>query len=549
MKPALAMALARHAEGPELRRQLRVLRHADRDLNDQLGAARQLTGQGAHRAAALWLASALRNAPKTRLADVAYLLGNALRMAGHAHPAAIVLEAVCTHDPDWAEPAQSLAWLYRNAGQVQSAAAVMDRWLAAPDTPDQALHGGAGFLLDMAQVAQAEALLARIESPTPVVLTQRGSLLLQLGRFEEGEAVLRDALRLDPTQGGAWLRLAQVKRWQSVENSPLAAMQEAQTRPGLTDAMRAAIGFALVKVNDDLARYEQAWTEAERSNRLRAQSASFDIEAWEHYENLIYQIFDNVLLDNTLDAGGDLPAPVFVVGMPRSGTTLIERRLGRHSRLTAVGELEVVEALGVELSGTLPYPRGLAGLSESAFAEAAWRWTARIPGGVPRGTEAIDKNPMNFMHLGLISRLFPRARIVHCRRDPLDTALSLWFQNFAHPRNDYAYGMSELAWMYGFYERAMAWWDKVLPMPVLHVDYEQVVENPERELRTLLEGLGLEWEPAVLQAPSGGEGAISTASVWQARQPLYRHAAGRSRNYEPWISPLREALRREGIEV
>ncbi|MGH8127494.1 MAG: sulfotransferase [Gammaproteobacteria bacterium] len=549
MKPALAMALARHAEGPEPRRQLRSLRHVDRDLNDQLDAAQQLTGQGAHRAAALWLACALRNAPKTRLADIAYQLGNALRMSGHGHPAAIILEAVCAHDSGWAEPAHSLAWLYRNAGQVQAAAAVMERWLAAPATTTHALRTGAGFLLDMDQVAQAESLLARIEAPSPTELAQRGSLLLKLGRFVESEALLRESLRRDPAQGAAWLRLAQVKRWVSVEESPLTSMQVAQARPGLSEEMQAAIGFALVKVSDDLGDYEQAWAEAERSNRLRGQSVRFDIEAWERYESLIYQIFDSAFLKNTLDNKRDLPAPVFVVGMPRSGTTLIERRLGRHSRLTAAGELEVVEALGVELSGTQSYPQGLAGLSNDAFAAAARRWTISVPGGVQSGTEAIDKNPLNFINIGLILRLFPHARIVHCRRDPLDTALSLWFQNFAHPRGDYAYRMSDLAWMYGFYQRAMAWWDKVLPVPVLTVDYEQVVAEPERELRALVEKLGLEWEPSVLQAPPDGEGAISTASVWQARQPMYRHAAGRARNYEPWIAPLREALRHEGIEI
>lgn len=235
--------------------------------------------------------------------------------------------------------------------------------------------------------------------------------------------------------------------------------------------------------------------------------------------------------------------------MPRSGTTLIERRLGRHSGLQPSGELEVIETLGVELTGPGSYPHRLAERDSEAFTDSAGRWRSLIPAGVREGCQVIDKNPMNFIHLGLICRLFPNAKIIHCRRNALDTALSLWFQNFAHPRNDYAYRMEDIAWMYGFYRRLMDWWEEVLPVRLTPLDYEALVESPEACLRETASALGLEWESSLLEAPGQGEGAISTASMWQARQPLYRHAAGRARNHEPWIDPLREALQREGIDV
>ena len=549
MNPGLAAAIVRYAGGGEARRRLRGLRHSTLDIGERLEAARKLSGQGAHRAAALWLASALRSAAEPESSEIAYLLGNALRQAGHDRAAAHVLEAACVAAPGRAEPALSLAWLYRRAARPEAAAAVIARWLGAEGVTGQALRTGAGFLLDIGRVDEAESALARIQNPDPALQAERGSLLLKLGRFAHGEALLRESLRGDPTQGGAWLRLAQVRRWHFAGDSPLQALEAALQQPGLDDSMQAAIGFALVKVNDDLGRYEQAWSEATRANALRSHSARFDRVAWAQYENIVYQVFNSEFLEDDSCYEPGLPAPVFVVGMPRSGTTLIERRLGRHPYLHAAGELEVVEALGLELTGEGTYPAGLRGLLPPAFAGAARRWSSRVPGGVPDGRQAIDKNPINFINLGVISKLFPDARIVHCRRDPLDTALSLWFQNFAHPRNDYAYRMDDLAWMYGFYHRLMAWWEHVLPLPILAVDYERVVAEPECELRALVAGLGLDWDDAVLEAPADGEGVISTASLWQARQPLYRYAVGRARNYEPWIGPLRQALQREGIKV
>ncbi|HEX5313442.1 MAG TPA: sulfotransferase, partial [Gammaproteobacteria bacterium] len=157
----------------------------------------------------------------------------------------------------------------------------------------------------------------------------------------------------------------------------------------------------------------------------------------------------------------------------------------------------------------------------------------------------VDKNPLNFAHLGLIAALFPQARIVHCRRDPLDTALSIYFQNFAHPRNDYAYRIEDIAAMTGFHRRIMTYWERVLPIPIYPIDYERFVAEPEAQRRSVIEWLGLSWDELLLADSSAG--AIHTASQWQARQPVYRHALGRARHYAPWIGPLSDALRSEGL--
>ncbi|MGH8161461.1 MAG: tetratricopeptide repeat-containing sulfotransferase family protein [Gammaproteobacteria bacterium] len=547
MNPELTAALGRCNTDPDARRILLRCRRERFDTASRVQVAERLTKLGLHRLAALWLVTALRQAPPSEWARVAYLFGNALRRSHRDQAAARVLEAVCARAPDWNEPARSLAWLYRNAGQVSKATAVVERQLAAGNDDPEVLHGWAGFLFDMGQLAQAEVLLARVENPPAAVLSERGNILLRLGRFEEGETVLREALRKDSHQNTAWLNLVQVRRWSSAPASPLADLEKVHSRPELSEEMRAAIGFALVKVNDDLGRYRRAWEEAVEANRLRSRSAGFDRVAWKRYENAIYEVFDRPFLERMVKEGDERPAPVFIVGMPRSGTTLIERRLGWHSRLEAVGELEVVEALGLELAGGKGFPRALLDRTANDFAAAARHFQQRIPRGGELSGEVVDKNPFNFLHLGLIASLFPQARIVHCRRDPLDTALSLWFQNFAHHRGNFSYRMGDLAWMFGLCRRLMAWWERVLPVRIYTLDYENLVANPEPELRALVGALGLQWEPSLMDTPARSENAISTASMWQARQPVYTRSVGRAQHYEPWIAPLRSALAHEGV--
>lgn len=546
MNPNLRGALARYTSRHD-HAKLNALRHDLVPFRERVEVAQELGDGGFHRGSALWYASALRHAGESRAAAIAYRLGNALRMAGHDIAAERVLDAVRQAQPQWIEPVQSLAWLYRNNGRYAEAADVLGNWLGTFAPSAKEIRMVTEFALQMDQADRAEAILAGLPSPDPGLQAERGRLQLALGRFDDAEASLREALERDPSQGDAWVRLAQVRRWKDAGTSPVTDMEAALGDTRLNDSVRARVLFALAKVNDDLGRHEQAWTQSVEANALRRRSVEFDRGAWARYENNIYQTFTEDFSHNFV--GTESQAPVFIVGMPRSGTTLLERRLGRHPRLQPEGELEVIDFLAVDLVGRENYPSALAALSSTAYQQAVRMWPSLIPAGIKPGRDVIDKNSINYIHLGLISKLFSNARIVLCRRDPLDTALSLWMQNFAHPRNDYAYEMESLAWMFGFCRRLMAWWEKVLPGKILTVDYEALVARPEHVLEGLVKDLGLDWEPSVLEAPGTDEGAIFTSSAWEARQPIYADVAGRWRNYESWLAPLREALEREGIET
>ncbi|MGH8428650.1 MAG: sulfotransferase, partial [Gammaproteobacteria bacterium] len=471
MNPRLAAMLARYAVEPSARREVRGLRLQSLSLSERLEVAGRLLEQGDARAAALWLFAARRENPDD--ATVVYRLANALRSAGRERAAAGLLERLIEAHPAWTEPAQSLAWLHRRARRADAAGAVLERWAAAVNYSPKAVRATAAFLQEMGLDERAEVLYARAPgvSEDPKLLLERGNLLLRLGRFDEAERVLRDATRLAPGDAGACFRLAYVRRWRDAAASPLDLLETALEQFERDSAERAALYFAIAKINDDLGCYAEAFAAAERANALRARSAQFDRAAWSDYERALRETFTPEFFSK--QDPDSLEQPVFVVGMPRSGTTLVERRLARHPALMGAGELELIEMLGRELAAGVAYPRGLAGITREGRAWVARQWRTRLPTAFPPEARIVDKNPLNFLHLGFIATVFPRARIVHCRRDPLDTALSIYFQNFAHPRNDYAYRVEDIAWMLAFYRRTMRYWERVLPLPVHTVDYER----------------------------------------------------------------------------
>jgi tetratricopeptide (TPR) repeat protein len=544
MRPELNAALTRYRNDKGAREALRAWRKQTLALSERREVARWLTEGALHRAAALWWFSACRQSNDD--ARDAYRLANALRMAGRDRAAEKLLKVLCARYPDWTEPAQSLAWLYRRRGQLERAAEVLEGWVAAAGFRIEALLSVSVFLQDVGLPARAETLLAQCPNEAGAQ-AERGAILVKLGRFEEAEGVLRAALEARPEEAGAWLRLAVARRWRNEADSPRALMEAGLQKPGLRDDTRAAIGFALAKVDDDLERYAEAWQVLETANALRSRSAHFDARAWQRNEVLTCRAFRANFIRRAAAHDGAGESSIFIVGMPRSGTTLLERRLGRHSTLTPAGELEVIEALGLEATGCHGYPAAVAGMTPAMLEDVARLWRGRLPPALRESRTIIDKNPLNFLHLGWIACLFPRASIIHCRRDPLDTALSLWFQNFAHKKNDYAYRKQDIAWMHAMYRRLMSHWEHVLPGRIYNIDYEAIVADPEPELRSLFDWLNLEWEPTMLADSSDKEDAIATASVWQARQPVYSRSVGRARHYEPWIAELREALHAAGV--
>jgi hypothetical protein len=230
--------------------------------------------------------------------------------------------------------------------------------------------------------------------------------------------------------------------------------------------------------------------------------------------------------------------------MPRSGTTLTEQIIGSHPDVAPGGEHGAVQALIRQLPKRLgtntQYPESMLEMSAEAAHGVAADYLAALTEVSPDAPHVTDKVPFNFRDLGLIAMLFPNAVFIHCRRDPLDTLLSCYFQNFRRELN-FAFRLDYLAAYYRGYRRLMDHWRKVLPVPMLELDYEKLIENQEEVSRRIIAHCGLEWDDRCLHFHETDR-AVRTASVWQVRQPIYQTAKRRWKNYAAYIGPLREAL-------
>jgi len=225
----------------------------------------------------------------------------------------------------------------------------------------------------------------------------------------------------------------------------------------------------------------------------------------------------------------------------------VERILASHPKVFGLGETELVDKLAEGLANHLgaPYPDCITSLDNTLATTVATELRAQWPVEARAATHVVDKNPLNFMHLGLIACVFPGVPILHCVRDPLDTCLSIYFQYFAHPRNNYAYDLDDIGFFYAQYIDLMRHWRTVLPVSICEIHYEELVKDPEKDSRALLSAIGLPWHPDCRE-PHKHTDTISTASLWQARQPIYRTAVGRWHHYSHQLEPLSKALAQAG---
>ena len=300
------------------------------------------------------------------------------------------------------------------------------------------------------------------------------------------------------------------------------------------------VAFRLAELCDEAGDHERAFACARTANRLKG--ARFDPAAYEALIDRLLAAFSPAALRDLPHAATADERPVFVVGMPRSGTSLVEQILASHSAIHGAGELSDMGLLALSTArGGREYPESVAGLDAATTTALSQAYFARIDARAPGAQRVVDKMWQNFEYLGFIALLCPRARVVYCRRDPLDSGLSCYFQHFFGQGVPFAYDLAHIGRYYRQLERAMDHWRTVLDLPLLELEYESLVADPESEIRRLVEFTGLPWDPACLDFHET-ERAVRTASHAQVRQPMYASSVGRHHAYEQWLAPLREAL-------
>lgn len=441
--------------------------------------------------------------------------------------------------PGWAAPKANLALVLGRMGRPAEAMELLDDIFAKE--PEELGHWNLkaatlGRLGDFDEaIAMYEAVLRRAPKQ-PKVWMSYAHMLKTVARLEDGIAAYRKAIELRQTLGEAWWSLANLKTVK-FSSADVHAMESALATADLGDDDRLHLDFALGKAMHDAGRFDDAFAYYSRANALRLKIQPYAPADVGRLVERSIEIFTAEAFAER-QGGCESPEPIFIVGLTRSGSTLIEQILASHSRIEGTSELQDIPILARR---TGKYPQGVLALSKEERGALGEEYLKRT--SVQRRTDKpffVDKLPNNWMWVPFIHLILPKAKIIDARRHPLGCCISNFRQHFAHGQG-WTYDLEHLGHYYSNYVRLMSHVDAVLPGRVHRVIYERMVDDTEKEIRALLEYCGLEFEPQVLEFYKT-ERAIRTPSSEQVRKPIYRDATDEWRVYEPYLEPLKRAL-------
>ncbi|HZW09027.1 MAG TPA: sulfotransferase [Phycisphaerales bacterium] len=533
------------AEAVRIFQQLRQARPGDSQIAGELGAS--LSAANLHGQALPLLEQAARDFPtavqwKVWLGSCHLKLFNtvaAIRVLGEARELA----------PDSPEVAIHLANALLTGARPNEAEPLIRGFLERHPDSVAAMLTLAGILEHMSRLDEASGVLRRVLALRPgfePALAGLARLLRAQGKYKDALALLEPVAGGEPTANQA-MAIAPIYLAEKRFEECRALFEKVLAQDRLPEPVRASLNFGLGQACQGLKEYDAAFRAFKRANDLFPKS--FNRQHRLRLYKEIRDVFSAESIRTGPRAGVDAGRCVFIVGMPRSGTTLVEQIIDAHPRAFGAGELvalpETVEELARRIGGQAP--ACLAKLDQALLDEGGRRYLGHVTRLAPQAERITDKLPHNFEMIGLISRMLPGARVIHCRRDPIDNCVSCYFTQLS-AWHSYSNDLSHLGWAYGQYERLMEHWRFAADVPMLDVRYEDVVADIETHARRIIGFLGLEWDERCLRFYEG-ERAVTTASVDQVRQPIYRHSVARWKRYGAHLKPLIESLRAAGVAL
>jgi tetratricopeptide (TPR) repeat protein len=463
-------------------------------------------------------------------------LGAALLHLGRYDEADRYFREAMAINPNYSDPHSNLGNLLRQKSNLSDSEALLRRALKLrPNNIDARINLGLTLVLRR-RLRDARACFAKALKTAPRnvhALFGMGQIAMVEGRFEEAETTYRRIIEINPKATDAWAALADTRKMTAADGEWLKST-EAMATNSVHPYEEANLRFALGKYCDDVHEFAQAFQNFKRGNELmKTMADDYDRKKRSHLIDDLIRVYSQDAISKIGAAGSNSAKPVFVVGMPRSGTSLAEQIIASHPAAFGAGELDFWAAAIAKESeltqGTLAEP------TRPKLAEEYLRVLESFSGSASR---VVDKAPVNSDFLGLIYSVFPNARVIYMQRDPIDTCLSCYFQQFLMGIN-FTFDLADLVHYYREHQRLMVHWRAVLPPGfILDVPYEELVGDQEAWSRKMLDFIGLEWDARVLEFHTNSR-QVSTASAWQVRQKVYKSSVARWRNYEKFIGPLK----------
>jgi len=449
--------------------------------------------------------------------------------------------------PDYAEAHTDLGVVFHKLGRLNEAVDSYQKvLLLKPDFAE--VHNNLGLVLsklgnrDDAAASYCKALA--IKPHFAEAHHNFGLVVSEQGKLDDAAASYRKALAIKPDLAETHRSLALIKKFSEYDND-IKMMEDAYTSPSLSDEQKMRLSFGLGKALEDLQQHEKAFNYFFTGNALKRRTYNFSVKREEDKFSKIKNNFTKNLFVKYRDAGSSNETPIFILGMPRSGTTLVEQVLASHPNVYGAGELSDFRRITKSNFGKIEdiqFPDRANYSNSRDLLSAGDEYVSVIRGDSETKKFITNKTPHNFLFIGMIKLVLPNAKIIHCCRDSHDTCLSIFKNYFPAENFKYANNLNELGQYYNLYHDLMDHWHEVLPDFIYDIQYEDLVADQEKQSRALLEYCGLEWDDACLEFYKTDR-PVKTISSAQVRRPIYKDSVQSWRKYEKWLSPMLEELR------